>query len=353
MRTNILILVASLAIAFTSCQKSDPEFNQVRTIENIDGLHTGRVLFYDKQLSVNNTTACSSCHRQQFAFADNVSLSTGFNNQRTLRNSPPIQNLRNDNEIFFPGFTTGNLLFWDGRESNLTEMMLQPMVNHREMGIYDLEALCDKLESIDYYQELFIRDYGDTSANLITPGRIAEQLSSFVSGITTFNKMDNTMFGMNLSPQEELGRQLFFNKYDCASCHHVTQFSGYLAQDTNAFANIGLDVVYEDKGLGAISHNAKDNGRFRIPSLKNIGLTAPYMHDGRFSTLSEVIDHYSHGIVNHQNLDNRLKNQFGSSAKFNITDHEKSALISFLNSFTDFNLITNPALSDPFVIKSK
>jgi len=351
MKTRILGLLAILFLVLFACKKEDPVFDHVSTLVVTDDLQIGRVLFYDKQLSINNSVACASCHKQQFAFADNVAFSTGFNNQKTLRNSPPIQNL--GSSTMFPGMPPfqNTLLFWDGRESNLKEMMVQPMVNHREMGITDLDMLAEKLEAIDYYKELFIRDYNDPN---ITPELIASELQKFVMTITSTNKFDQQFqSGNNFSPQEKLGMNLFFTKYECSSCHLVQQFSGYGQGDPSAFANIGLDKVYADKGLGGLTNNNSDNGKFRIPSLKNTALTAPYMHNGRFATLDEVIDHYSHGMSNHNNLDDRLKNQVGNVATFNITDHEKRALISFLNTLTDFDMISDPNLSDPFTVKYK
>ena len=250
-----------------------------------------------------------------------------------------------------PEIARNTLLFWDGRESNLKEMMLQPMVNHREMGITDLDMLVEKLEGIDYYNELYMRDYNNIE---LTPELIASELQKFVLSISSVNRFDmQFQNGLILSPQEKLGMNLFFTKYECSSCHLVQQFSGYEEQDPSAFANIGLNDVYSDKGLGARTNIESDNGKFRIPSLRNTALTAPYMHDGRFATLDDVIDHYSHGMNSHKNLDDRLKNQSGNVARFNITDHEKRALISFLNTLTDFDMISDPNLSDPFITKYK
>ncbi len=116
------------------------------------------------------------------------------------------------------------------------------------------------------------------------------------------------------------------------------------------FVNIGLDVNYADKGRGGFTHDAADDGKFKIPNLRNVALTAPYMHDGRFATLDAVLEHYSHGIVNHPNLDPRLKGTDGQARQMNITPDEKTAIIAFLNSLTDFSMITNPAYSNPFQV---
>jgi cytochrome c peroxidase len=302
----------------------------------------GRVLFYDKQLSRNNSVSCSSCHKQTLGFADNARFSLGFENQRTARNSMPIQNLQANDSSSFPQF-----LFWDGRETILPVMVLKPIVNHVEMGIDDLDALADKLEQSPYYHELFIKAYGDAE---ITQQRIATALTSFLVSINTRDtKFDRAMqTGEGLSPLENEGKMLFEEKYDCNSCHQVEDPHGYLSAGT--FANIGLDQVYADNGLGEITRQANDNGKFRIPSLRNVALTAPYMHDGRFETLDDVIEHYSENIQNNSNLDFRLRTN-GGPAQFHISEHESKALVAFLNTLTDYKTISDPKFSDPFKLK--
>ncbi|MGB0176875.1 MAG: cytochrome-c peroxidase, partial [Owenweeksia sp.] len=139
-------------------------------------------------------------------------------------------------------------------------------------------------------------------------------------------------------------------KYDCGSCHQLTSPTGYFAFDklNSELVNIGLDAVYNDKGFGAVSGNTADNGKFKIPNLRNIALTAPYMHDGRFKTLEEVLDHYSTGIENNPNLDSRLKDAAGKPVVLNITSSDKQDLIAFLQTLTDNELVTDPRFSDPF-----
>lgn len=354
MRLRALMTTILVVTAMTACQKDQPEISQYRDIVVTSDLSIGRVLFYDKNISVNNTISCASCHKQEFAFADNVSLSKGFDNQLTLRNSIAIQNINGSSNFPFLPPSAANFLFWDGRENNITEMMLQPIVNHREMGILDLDALCKRLEGLDYYQELFLRDYGRTT---ISPMDIATELEGFVVSIRTNSKFDRSVnLSQPLSTIEQQGRTLFFEKYDCSACHQEQNPGGGYHGSTDpvaalGFANIGLDVVEKDKGLGAVSGRPEDNGKFRIPPLRNVALTAPYMHDGRFKTLDEVMGHYSHGIANHKNLDHRLKNDNGNPEVFNISDSEKHALIAFLNTMTDFEMTTREDLSDPFIIR--
>lgn len=305
----------------------------------------GRVLFYDKNLSINNSVSCASCHKQAFAFADNVAFSAGFENRRTTRNSMPIQNLGGAG---FDGFDFQPVapLFWDGREQNIFEMVLKPIVNHREMGISDLEEFTKKLSGIDYYKTAFNNLYGEKK---VTLDRVSQALGVFVMNITSHNTRFDQMLseGEGLNPLESAGMELFFGKYDCNACHQVQNPSGYLLVG-GGFSNIGLDPVYEDTGLEQVSGKADDSGKFKIPSLRNVALTAPYMHDGRFQTLEEVIDHYSTGLTTNPNLDPRLRDAEGRPLDMQVSEQEKQAIIAFLHTLTDYSMISDPDFSDPF-----
>ena len=318
----------------------------------------GRVLFYDKSLSINNSVSCGSCHKQAFGFADNVAFSRGFDNQLTLRNSMPIQNLGSfvsfvgevgikEGDRFFPGF--GQRLFWDGREQELNKMVLRPVLNHIEMGISDIPKLAEKLMTIPYYKPLFKKAY---ESDDITPQKIADALTSFVNSIhTDHTKLDKARAGGTpLSALELKGRSLFFEKYDCNSCHQVEMPNGY-AIFGGGFANIGLNDIYSDEGLSKTTGNATDAGKFKIPSLRNVSLTGPYMHDGRFSTLEEVMEHYSDKIATHPNLDMRLRDGNGMARKMSISESERQALIAFLHTLTDYEVAADPKFANPF--KSK
>jgi cytochrome c peroxidase len=300
----------------------------------------GRVLFYDKSLSLNNSVSCSSCHKQSLAFADNVSFSTGFENKKTSRNSMPIQNLQSLN---FEQIS----LFWDGREKNLQTMVLRPIANHVEMGMDDFDALSKKLANIPYYENLFQKAYGTSE---VDAQRISDALSMFLLSINSRDtKLDRAMNGnVELSALEIEGQQLFMEKYDCNSCHQVADPEGYILAGT--FANIGLDEVYTDNGVGEVTGNPQNNGEFKIPSLRNVALTAPYMHDGRFETLDDVIEHYSTGIENNENLDFRLRSNTGEPMQFNITPQEATALKAFLMTLTDSEMVSAARFSDPFKI---
>ena len=320
----------------------------------------GRVLFYDKQMSINNSVACASCHKQSLAFADDVPLSRGFENRSTTRNSMPIQNLIGnrssmpdslDNNFIGVG---GQPLFWDGRETNLELMVMRPVINHVEMGVASLEQLVDKISTVPYYNDLFLKAYGSDE---ITASKIAHALSLFLQSIRSDNtKFDQslrfeTFQGVRLSGFELLGQRLFIEKYDCNSCHQVQSPHGYLKPEAGTFSNIGLDAAYSDNGLGQVTRQETNNGMFKIPSLRNVALTAPYMHDGRFETLSDVIDHYSDGLANHPNLDHKLRDANGNPLQMNISAAEKDAIIAFLHTLTDHEMISDPKFSDPFKFK--
>jgi cytochrome c peroxidase len=301
----------------------------------------GRVLFYDAHLSLNNSISCATCHKQSFGFSDNVAQSRGFENIETSRNSPPIQNM---NLI--------NSLFWDGRESDITSMVLKPIFNHVEMGMTDADAMVQRLQNLPYYADLFNEAFGSQQ---VTIQKVAQALSSFISNFrSTSTRFDSERLGLiTFSSMETEGKELFFTKFNCNKCHQVTVPNGYEhppASDGggDGFLNIGLDVNYADNGRADFTGNSEDIGKFKTPSLRNVSLTAPYMHDGRFTTLEEVIDHYSHGIQDHPNLDLRLRDSEGNALHMNITASEKQALIAFLNTLTDFSMVTNDNFSSPF-----
>jgi cytochrome c peroxidase len=319
----------------------------------------GRVLFYDKNLSATNSKACASCHFQENAFADGKQFSSGFKTELTHRNSMAFNNLAvND------GF------FWDLRESNLQEMVLKPVSNHIEMGFTDINLICKKLEQFPHYKKMFDNAY----SNGITINNIANSLQLFLKSI----KSNNSKFDLNIDPkqsnffkdfpnytnEENYGKQLFM-KDGCMNCHNP--FSNF-QRSWNNWANIGLDLNYADKGLNSKSfvkrfdimiNETEFEGNFKIPSLRNIALTAPYMHDGRFATLNDVMDHYSDNIKNHKNLSWELtetSNQNGvfttHPKRFNYTKQDKQAIIAFLKTLTDYNMISDPKFSNPFQVEN-
>lgn len=358
------ILSAVVLVSAISCSKSDemPAANYA-AIDLDENSHQyahaspevgklGRVLFYDKSLSVNNGVSCGSCHKQALAFSDNNQFSTGFENKVTTRNTQPIQNLTsiNANTQFFPN---GQALFWDGRQRFLDEMVLEPVGNHIEMGMRSESDLVDKLGDSPMYAQLFQEAYGNTD---VTADRIRDALARFVGSMISQNsKFEQSFFtgqgvGSTLNSLESMGFNLFVDKYDCMSCHDVISTQGYSEAFGEELVNIGLDATYEDNGAGALNGMDSENGKFKIPNLRNVALTAPYMHDGRFATLEEVIDHYSNSVAPHPNLDERLKDPItGAPLVLNITPDEKTALIAFLHTLTDHSFVSDPKFSDPFV----
>jgi cytochrome c peroxidase len=350
---TLLTIVIVIIINASSCKKEEPSLATPQKV-HLDLPSTpyhysggwddntatlGRVLFYDSHLSVNNSISCGTCHKQTLAFSDNVALSRGFENKLTNRNTLPIQNVAVTSSFVFPS------LFWDGRENFLPSMVLKPIVNHVEMGMSDVEAIAEKVNSLPYYKDLFEKAFNSTDVNTT---KIAEALSAFTGSILSENTLfDKVNLGdASLSGLEAEGKQLFFSKYNCNSCHQTQMQNGY--EMGGGFVNIGLDMEYADNGVGALNGSTSDNGKFRIPNLRNIALTAPYMHDGRFATLNDVLDHYSHGIKNHPNLDSRLKGADSLAVQMNISSQEKGALIAFLNTLTDYTMITDPKFSNPF-----
>lgn len=290
----------------------------------------GRVLFYDKNLSLDRSVSCGSCHKQENGFADNKPFSTGYNGLHTTRNAHSIVN-------------TDNSKFWDGRSSSYSDAALVPLQSHVELNMTDLDLLSQRLSALPYYQYLSKNMYncnGMMNASLIT-----EALSAFMNNITASNTRYDQSFSSNgqvsatLSPQELNGLAIFNGKGKCSSCHNPDKgFGG----STNQFEDIGLDASYTDLGRGAITGIVSDQGKFQVPSLKNVALTAPYMHDGRFNTLNEVVDFFSENVKHSPNLSNVLM------TPLMLSSSEKSDLVSFLNTLTDNSLVNDVRFSDPF-----
>jgi cytochrome c peroxidase len=293
-----------------------------------DKARLGRVLFYDKNLSVNSSTSCGSCHLQEMGFADGLSLSKGFAGHETEKHSMTIINEMGQGSFF-----------WNSRAFNLKDQVLMPVANHIEMGIENEEFLLAKLKGLEYYQDLYVKAFGDTEINI---ERTGEALASFVGSIASYNtKFDQVNRGeAQFTAQEEEGLKLFHEKYQCASCHAGNNFNETWGGFGGSMANIGLESQDLDPSL--------PGGMAKIPTLRNIAVTAPYMHDGRFATLSDVLNHYSHGIKENENLDWRLRNTANEDLDLNISTSEKAALLAFLNTLTDDVVLTHPKYADPF-----
>lgn len=327
------------------------------------GATLGRVLFYDRHLSRNDTTSCATCHQQDAGFSDPRQFSQGFEGARTGRNSMGLANLRYSkiNELE-PGF------FWDERAATLEEQVLMPIQDEVEMGM-KLADLEKKLAKLPYYPAMFRAAFGSTE---VTSRRIARALAQFVRSIVSFDsKFDRSLAAAasddanhfsGLTKPEKRGRDLFMigvggvNEFACQMCHVPPTFNMDMSH------NIGLDVKYRDRGLGALNRESNDpftpsnDGKFKASSLRNIAQSAPYMHDGRFKTLEEVVEHYSDGVHPHPNLTlafaKRADNTKATSG-FGFTKQDKAGLVAFLKTLTDQSLAKDPRFSDPFIRAKK
>jgi cytochrome c peroxidase len=301
------------------------------------GATLGRVLFYDKRLSTNQTISCASCHQQAHGFSDPRQFSLGFDGSVGTRNSMGLNNAR---------WYQRKKFFWDERAATLEDQTLMPIQNTIEMGM-TLDALTNRLAAEPFYTNLFAQAFGSPG---VTTNRISRALAQFVRSIvTTKSKYDigATNNFANFTAQEETGRQIFFglngNKATCSVCHITDNFV-----QTTIIDNNGLEFPYVDKGIGGISGVAAEMGKFKVPSLRNIELTAPYMHDGRQTNLEQVVEFYNSGVVSNANLSLPLRNPNGSPLRLNLTTAQKAALVAFLKTLTDTNLAMDVKLSDPF-----
>lgn len=311
-----------------------------------DGATLGRVLFYDKKLSANGTIACASCHKQDKGFSDDAVLSIGFDGGETGRHSMTLINSR---------YYQRGRFFWDERAATLEEQVLMPFQDPVEMGM-TLEEVVSTVQEQPYYPELFEKAFGSEEIN---SDRISKALAQFVRSIVSYSSKYDQGRSMSASPganfsnftaEENLGKNLFFQTIPngggaCFGCHTTEAF----VSANPGPQNNGLDLMsIDDLGAGAVFTNPIFEGRFKTTSLRNIELTAPYMHDGRFATLEEVVEHYNSGIQNHPTLSPALTDTNGNPVRLNFTQAEKAALVAFLKTLTDTTVSTEEKWSDPF-----
>lgn len=314
------------------------------------GATLGRVLFYDKNLSKNNTISCASCHQQDKGFSDPAQFSLGFNGETTARHSMSLINSR---------WYLKERFFWDERAATLEEQVLLPIQDHIEMGL-ELEQLIAKLEQLDYYGTLFNKAFGSPD---VTSDRISKALSQFTRSIVSYNSRFNKAVRADdldevpetdmvllstLTEQENIGLDIFYNLGTCGYCHIGP------AHVADSVKNNGLDLIYVDQGRASWSGYSEDVALFKPPSLANIELTAPYMHDGRFATLMDVVNHYSDNVQGHQHINFRLTTEDidgtvgGTPLRLELDQEQKEALVAFLKTFTDEEIGTDEKYSDPF-----
>jgi cytochrome c peroxidase len=301
----------------------------------------GRVLFYDKKLSANDTVSCASCHQQSHGFSDTSRFSAGlFGSSAMSAHAPRLGNVR----YYQPG-----TMFWNKRAPTLEFQATQPIQDAFEMGFTaaagGISALITKMDAIAYYPELFNFAFGTST---ITESKIQQALAQFERAMVSSSSRWDTAYAQVFTPtgdrnvnvdlpgfsaDENRGRALFMGgagaNIPCAACHVPPTF----ALDANA-RGIGLD--------------AGETTVFKAPSLKSVALAGPYMHDGRFATLDQVLQHYDNGIRPGPALDVRLLNRNGNVRGFNLNGADRSAIIAFLRTLNDTSLTTDPRFSNPF-----
>lgn len=287
-----------------------------------DGFMLGKSLFYDGILAADPQVPCGSCHQQASAFANtDHSLSHGVNNQLGLRNAPPLFNL-----AWNPG------LMWDGGINHLEVQPFAPITNPLEMN-ESLENVVKKLQAHPRYPSLFKKVFGTDS---ITTQNLGKALAQFMGAMVSSNsKYDQVLAGKaTFSEAEKSGLETFRSK--CASCHSEPLFTDH------SFRNIGLKpgAGIADEGRKTITRLDSDSGKFRVPSLRNIEVTAPYMHDGRFWNLETVLDHYSESPYPSSTLDPELK------LGIPLSPIEKSNLIAFMKTLTDKEFLKDKRFSE-------
>ena len=286
-----------------------------------EGVALGERLFFEKKLSVDGTISCASCHLPRHAFSDRRALSLGIGQQPGIRNAMPLFNL---------AWNYDNRFDWDGKSMGLEIQALEPVIHPKEMQ-NSWNNVVQSLQNDPVYPPLFLAAFGTREIDSVAVTRALAQFErTLISADTPF---DRYLLGTaSLTPAQQRGFALFMaeDKGDCFHCHGSD--NNPLWTD-NAFHNNGLDTMFVDLGLGAITGDPADNGKFKTPSLRNLTRTAPYMHDGRFATLEAVIDHYSEGLKPSPTIDPLMKKVAQGGVR--LSPEEKADLLAFLKSLTD------------------
>jgi cytochrome c peroxidase len=297
------------------------------TVERVE---LGKALFFDKRISVNNRQSCADCHSPEHAFTDDRRIARGAQGKSGTRNTMPLVNLAWKSEFF-----------WDGRAKSLRQQVLEPIQNPMEMD-QTLTNLTTKLATEGNYPGLFEAAFGSPE---VTSEKISLALENYALTQTSFDsKFDRVLAGQQqFTPQEQRGFELFSTEYDprrgqfgadCFHCH-----GGPLFQ-SQSFANNGLDSTFSDPGRARVTGKPYDLGKFAVPSLRNVALTGPYMHDGRFQTLDEVVEHYCTGVNRSATLDPNLARHPDGGVP--LTTPDKKALVAFLKTLTDETYSSRP-----------
>ena len=284
-----------------------PADNQL-TFDRVD---LGKRLFFDSSLSIDSTISCASCHFPHRAFSDTINLSRGVNNRLGERNAPSLMNV-----IYSPK------LFRDGGVNTLEHQVISPIENPAEMN-FQLQAVGNRLAQNPTYQQMSEKAYGQTFTPYVLVRALAAYERTLIGGNSRYDLFFYKNEKQQLSTSEQRGMKLFFNKKtNCSQCH-----SGVLFTDFD-YKNNGIYKEYIDIGRAGISMKQEDKYKFKVPSLRNVELTAPYMHDGSIKTLKAVIEHYNEGGKNHPNQDSLIR-------PLHLTKQEQSDLVAFLKSLTE------------------
>ena len=305
------------------------------------GVALGRRLFYDNILSLDQSMNCASCHQQQFAFSDTSRFSIGVEGMPGGRQSMSVVNMAWNNNEFF----------WDGRAHLLRNQVVKPIQDPLELNLA-MASLLQRLQMHPEYPNFFMAAFGSST---ITEELLGLALEQFCNSIVSGNsKYDQFLAGTaTLTESEERGRSLFFAEFnpgfpdlsgaDCAHCHAGKNF------ENDQYMNNALDADedMEDMGRALVTESSSDNGKFKVPTLRNVALTPPYMHDGRFQTLEEVIQHYNSEMVMSSTIDPALIYPLNSGG-LQLSDQDVQDIIAFLHTLSDESLITNPEYASPF-----
>jgi|TARA_Y100000385_G_C13109130_1_gene650995 cytochrome c peroxidase len=307
----------------------------------VEGVELGRKLFYETLLSGDNSISCAECHAPSSAYSDPNQFSTGIDGIQGGRNSMALINL-GWNQAFF----------WDGRAKTLEEQILIPVEDPIEMHETWTNAVSELSASIEY-RNMFFKAFGDGGIDSTRVAKaIAQFLRTMISGSSKYDVMYKFENGLSLNsteqgiyttvtPSEWAGYDLFksLNGADCFHCHN-----GPLMQ-VHKFSNNGLDATFSDLGRGGVTGNPNDNGKFKVPTLRNIAYSAPYMHDGRLATLDDVINHYSNFIQMSPTIDPLI--EFAGQGGVQLDALEKDLLKQFLMTLSDENFVNNPDFQEP------
>jgi len=329
--TEVPLHPVSLAVPANFPQPIPDAYNTLTE----EGIALGRKLFYDKRLSASNTLSCASCHHQELAFSDGLALSNIGESRKDLhRHAPALINLA----------WMQNGFFWDGGSTNLESQAFAPLASEDEMhqNLYELEAELKAVpEYVAQFKKVFGRDIN--SADIVKA--IAQFERTFISGNSRYDRYSRKETGATLSPDELKGLMLV-NKH-CKGCHAGELFTDDDYHNNGIdgdFSNDALEGLY--KGRYRITYKPADLGKYKTPTLRNVMLTAPYMHDGRFATIGDVLTHYA-GHVQVSPTTDALLYQDGGKPGIPLTADEKMAIITFLKSLTDESFISNTKLSNP------